>query len=199
MLALLATRPIEQVKVYSPTKKNREAFVEEMRAKTKTAISAVDTPQECATDVDILMAATSSLSRVIEPGWLKKGMHVSCIKAQEVDESIFDRCDRIAVHTKVQAKQADNILPGTQHVPVSHLTGWWKNEETAPKNYPDLADLLCGRGSGRENEGQITCFVNNIGLGLQFAALGALILKKAEESGIGEDLPGEWFTESVHP
>lgn len=199
LMALLATRPIQQVKVYSPTKKNRDAFVEETRAKTRIDITPVDSPQECAQDVDILMAATSSLARVIEPEWLRNGIHISCIKAQEVDESVFDRCDRIVVHTKVQGKQADNILPGTQHVPVSHLAGWWKNEETAPKNYPDLADLLCGHATGRETEGQITCFVNNIGLGLQFAALGALILKQAEEAGIGEELPGEWFTESVHP
>ncbi len=199
LLALLATRPIEQVKVYSPSKKNRDAFVQEMRAKTKIDITAVDSPEKCAGEVDILMAATSSLVRVIEPEWLRKGMHVSCIKAQEVDESVFARCNRIVVHTKVQTKQADNILPGTQHVPVTHLAGWWQNEKTAPKNYPDLADLVSGRKTGRENDGQVTCFVNNIGLGLQFAALGALILKKAEETGFGEELPGEWFTESVHP
>jgi ornithine cyclodeaminase/alanine dehydrogenase-like protein (mu-crystallin family) len=199
LLALLATRPIKQVKVYSPSKKNRDAFVQEMRAKTNTDITAVDSPEKCAGDVDILMAATSSLASVIEPEWLRKGMHVSCIKAPEVDESVFDRCDRIVVHTKVQAKQAGNILPGTRHIPDTHMAGWWKNEETAPKNHPDLADLASGRITGRENDEQITCFVNNIGLGLQFAALGALILKKAGESGIGEDLPREWFTESVHP
>ena len=199
LLALMATRPIEQVKVYSPSKKNRHAFVEEMRTKTNKDIHAVDSPQECARDVDILMAATSSLARVIEPEWLRSGMHVSCIKAQEVDEAVFDRCDRIVVHTKVKARQAGNILPGTQHIPDTPSAGWWKNEKTAPKNFPDLADLLCDRETGRENDGQITCFVNNIGLGLQFAALGALIYKKAQEAGIGKNLPDEWFTESVHP
>ena len=199
LMALLATRPIEQVKVYSPSKKNRDAFVEEIYAKTETAITAVDAPEKCAEDVDILMAATSSLVRVIEPEWLKNGMHVSCIKAQEVDESVFDCCDRIVVHTKVKAKQAGNVLPSTQNIPDTPSAGWWKNEKTAPQNFPDLADLVCGRAAGRGNEEQITCFVNNIGLGLQFAALGALILKQAEESGIGEELPGEWFTESAHP
>ncbi|MBW2443301.1 MAG: hypothetical protein JRH12_22715 [Deltaproteobacteria bacterium] len=134
-----------------------------------------------------------------EPEWLRNGMHVSCIKVQEVDESVFDRCDRIVVHTKVKAKQTGNVLTGTQHVPDTSPAGWWKNAKTAPQNYPDLADLLCGRAAGRGDAGQITCFVSNIGLGLQFAALGALILRQAEESGIGEELPGEWFTESVHP
>ena len=197
--ALLAARPIEQVKVYSPSKKNREAFVQEMRAETNIDIIGVDLPEKCAQEVDILMAATSSLSRVIEPEWLREGMHVSCIKAQEVDESVFKRCDRIVVHTKVQGKQEDNILTGTPHIPNTHLEGWWRNEKNAPKNYPDLADLVSGENIGRKNDGQVTCFINNIGLGLQFAAVGALILKKAREKGIGEELPNNWFSESVHP
>lgn len=197
--ALLATRSIDQVKVYSPTKANRDAFVQEMRLKTDIAIVSVDSAETCARDVDILMTATSSLDRVIEPEWLKPGMHVSCIKSQEIDASVFDRCDRIVTHTKVRAKQANNILPGTAHLPQSDLTGWWRHETTAPHNFPDLADLVTGRSDGRQNGQETTCFVNNIGLGLQFAALGALILNKAKESGIGTELPGDWFSESVHP
>ena len=80
-----------------------------------------------------------------------------------------------------------------------HLEGWWKKDDTAPDRYPDLTDLVSDRESGRNNTDEVTCFVNNIGLGLQFAALGALILDKAKESGSGNELPDEWFTESVHP
>jgi alanine dehydrogenase len=45
----------------------------------------------------------------------------------------------------------------------------------------------------------VTCFLNNIGLGYQFAAAGALLYRKAKESGAGHDLPTDWFTEDVHP
>jgi hypothetical protein len=38
-----------------------------------------------------------------------------------------------------------------------------------------------------------------IGLGLQFAAMGVLIMNKAESFNAGKVLPDEWFTESVHP
>jgi len=38
-----------------------------------------------------------------------------------------------------------------------------------------------------------------VGLGLQFAALGALILEKAKQRGVGRELPREWFSETVHP
>lgn len=199
LLALLAVRPIQKVKVFSPTRKHREAFVSEMRDRTGVNIIAVDAVEACAKDVDILMAATSSIERVIEPQWIKPGMHLSCIKSQEVDETVFDKCDRVVMHTKIQGKQTDNILPGTQKIPAAHLQGWWKKDDTLPDRYPDLTDLVSGRESGRNNKDEVTCFVNNIGLGLQFAALGALILDKAKESGNGNELPDEWFSESVHP
>ena len=199
LLALLAVRPIQQVKVFSPIHKHREAFVSEMRDRTGVNITAVETAAACAKDVDILMAATSSIERVIEPQWIKTGMHLSCIKSQEVDETVFTKCDRVVMHTKIQGKQTDNILPGTQKIPAAHLEGWWQKDDTATDRYPDLTDLVSGRESGRNNTDEVTCFVNNIGLGLQFAALGALILDKARESGSGNELPDEWFSESVHP
>jgi ornithine cyclodeaminase/alanine dehydrogenase-like protein (mu-crystallin family) len=199
LMALLTVRKIQKVKVFSPTRKNREAFVEEMRQKTGVDITAVESVEQCVNGVDILMSATSSVERVIQAEWLKPGMHISCIKSQEIDETVFDRCDRVVMHTKIQAKQTDNILPGTRNIPAKHLKGWWRKDSASSQQLLDLTDLLSGREPRRKDEKEITCFVNNIGLGLQFAALGVLILKKAEELGAGTDLPDEWFTESVHP
>ncbi|MCC6779644.1 MAG: hypothetical protein IT537_23940 [Hyphomicrobiales bacterium] len=45
----------------------------------------------------------------------------------------------------------------------------------------------------------MTCFISNIGLGYQFAAVGALIYRKAKEARRGHDLPTDWLTEDVHP
>jgi len=38
-----------------------------------------------------------------------------------------------------------------------------------------------------------------LGLGYQFAAAGAVIYRKARESGLGHELPTDWFTQDVHP
>ena len=43
----------------------------------------------------------------------------------------------------------------------------------------------------------MTCFINNIGLGYQFAAAGAVVYRKAKESGLGHQVPTDWFTEDV--
>jgi hypothetical protein len=46
---------------------------------------------------------------------------------------------------------------------------------------------------------RVTCFLNNLGQGYQFAAAGSVVYRKAKESGLGHDLPTDWFTEDVHP
>ena len=41
--------------------------------------------------------------------------------------------------------------------------------------------------------------LNLTGIGLQFAAAGAALYRKAREAGRGRELPTEWFTEDVVP
>jgi ornithine cyclodeaminase/alanine dehydrogenase-like protein (mu-crystallin family) len=74
--------------------------------------------------------------------------------------------------------------------------GWWKDRAG---RYPELCELLAERVPGREHADEITCFVNNVGTGLQFAAVGAMVLRRAREQGAGRELPDDWFTEDVHP
>jgi ornithine cyclodeaminase/alanine dehydrogenase-like protein (mu-crystallin family) len=67
------------------------------------------------------------------------------------------------------------------------------------KALPTLADLIAGRIEGRRQSEQITGFVNNIGLGVQFAAVGARVYAAAKEKGYGREVPLDWFTQDVHP
>jgi ornithine cyclodeaminase/alanine dehydrogenase-like protein (mu-crystallin family) len=77
--------------------------------------------------------------------------------------------------------------------------GWQLAEDIDFKKLPTLPELIVGRVEGRGSPADVTCFINNIGLGYQFAAAGALVYRKAKESGVGHDLPTDWFTEDVHP
>jgi ornithine cyclodeaminase/alanine dehydrogenase-like protein (mu-crystallin family) len=189
LMAARAARSFREVRIYSPRRESREAFAAEHDAR------AVDSVEACVEGADVILAATSSMVRVIEPKWLKPGMHVGCIKNQEIDGEVLDRCDRVFVHTKSGAKQF-NVLPGTPNVDEDRERGWWKGRGAS---YPELAELLGERVPGRERSDEITCFVNNVGTGLQFTAAGALALRKAREQGLGHELPDEWFTEDVHP
>jgi alanine dehydrogenase len=196
LAAALAARPFREVRVYSPRRETREAFVGASRKLYQTKIVAVDSADACVQGADVIAAATSSMVRVIEPRWLRPGMHVSCIKTQELDAEVLERCDRVVLHSRRQAKQINNVMKETAHAAEDDSQGWWKD---AIARYPDLGDVLTRRAQGRQDAKEITCFANNVGSGLQFAAAGALVLRKAREQSVGTELPDDWFSEDVHP
>jgi len=193
LMAARAVRNFREVRVYSPRRESREAFVAQ-----NENVRAVDSAEACVEGADVILAATSSMVRVIEPKWLRPGMHIGCIKSQEIDGEVLDRCDRVFVHNRQQAKQFNNVMPGTPNVDEAREQGWW-NDSARSDRYPDLGELLAERAPGRERADEITCFANNVGTGLQFAAAGALALRKAREQSVGKELPDEWFSEDVHP
>ena len=78
-------------------------------------------------------AATSSMVRVIDPGWLKPGVHMSCIKTQEVDAEVIKRCDRVLFSNRRQTKHYDNVMQGTPNLRAESGRGWWR------------AGAICGR------------------------------------------------------
>jgi alanine dehydrogenase len=200
LMAALAVHPFQQVRVFSPRSESRQAFVAESKARyPDLEILNIDNAEEAVQGADVIMASTSSLVRVLEPAWLKPGMHVSCIKSQEVDQELLNATDRVIVHVSAQPKAYENIMAGTPNVNPEYEAGWWTKPGNKFKEYQELSQLVAGKAVGRQNRDEITCFVNNVGIGLQFAAAGALVLEKAAKIDIGHELPDEWFSETVHP
>ncbi|HEV8108513.1 MAG TPA: hypothetical protein VGP97_13405, partial [Burkholderiales bacterium] len=191
LMAARAVRRFKEVRVFSPRAESREAF-----ASQHENVKTLNTIEACVEGADVILAATSSMVRVIEPKWLRPGMHIGCIKLQEIDAEVLGRCSRVLVHNRQQAKQISNVMPGTLNARKENDEGWWKDPA---HSYPDLGDLLAGKAPGRREESEITCFANNVGTGLQFAAAGAAVLAKARQLKIGTELPDDWFSEDVHP
>jgi ornithine cyclodeaminase/alanine dehydrogenase-like protein (mu-crystallin family) len=199
LAAALAVRAFREVRVYSPRHETRAAFVAEAQKVHKAKIVAVDSAEACVEGADVIAAATSSMVRVIEPRWLGPGVHVSCIKTQEVDAEVLARCDRVVFSNRRQTKHYDNVMKGTPNVKAESARGWWNDGAVCMDQFADLADVLAGRALGRQSDREITGFMNNVGTGLQFAAAGAYVLKKARAERVGTELPDDWFSEDVHP
>jgi alanine dehydrogenase len=191
LMAARAVRRFNEVRVFSPRAQSRDAFAAQYKN-----VRPVDSAEACVEGADVILAATSSMVRVIEPKWLRPGMHIGCIKSQEVDAEVLGRCDRVFVHNRQQAKQISNVMPGTPNARKENEGGWWKDPA---HSYPDLGDLLTGKAPGRREESEITGFANNVGTGLQFAAAGAAVLARARQMKVGTELPDDWFSEDVHP
>jgi len=77
--AHLVVRPLRKIKVYSPTKTNRERFAREMAAQTGVEVVPVNSAEEAVRGSDIVSAATNTIDPVIEGRWLEEGMHVTSL------------------------------------------------------------------------------------------------------------------------
>jgi alanine dehydrogenase len=204
---MCAVRKIKKVQVYSPTKANREGFAERMEKQVRVHVETMERPEDVADGADIFVAATNAITRVIPPEWVRPGVHLTCVKDCELGDETIRRADRIVIHSRRIAPE--NYIAGAGderieiHDPIDFLQARGK-KASLPKppfwiDAPELKDVVGGKVSGRQSPDEITCFVNNIGLGLQFAAVGGAIFAEARAKGVGREIPTEWFLESVHP
>ena len=202
LMAACAVRDIERIRCFSPNTEHREAFAEEMTEFLGVEVVAVETPEHALEDADIAMCATNANSKIFGPEWLVPGLHVSSIKHVEIDAAAVALADRVVTHIKetspihcvIEGMEGMEALP-SRYTPA----GWADINHLDFATLPQLTDLIAGRAPGRESDSEVTCFINNFGLGYQFAAIGALVLDKVREAGLGHQLPTEWFTETVHP
>ena len=196
--ALLAARDVKRIRCYSPNPERRRAFARAMSAETGVEIVPVETPEEAVQGADVVLCATNALEHIFFERWLEPGMHVSAIKKPEIEPAALKRAGSVVVHSHEGAPQ--HVLPPGVEMPERKKgTGWALLEEFDFGALPTLPDLITGKTPGRESAAQITCFLNNIGLGYQFAAAGAAVYKNARARGLGREMPTEWFTQDVHP
>lgn len=106
--ALSAVRPPSEVRVFSPTRENRDAFAE--RASTELGLNAAvsDSAEDAVAGADVVVLATRSERPVIEASWIRPGMHVTTVGpklagAAEVPPELADAADVLVSDSPQQA------------------------------------------------------------------------------------------------
>jgi len=198
LMAACAVRGIETIRCFSPNPQSREAFAAAMRTSLGVEVVPVGQPEEAIEGADIVMCATNSIDHIFFERWIEPGMHLSSIKRPEIEAKAIKRADRVAIH----CNEPSPIHDAAKGVLIEERVegrGWQLAEDVDFKTLPTLPELVVGRVEGRRSDAEVTCFINNIGLGYQFAAAGSVVYRKAKELGLGLELPTDWFTEDVHP
>jgi ornithine cyclodeaminase/alanine dehydrogenase-like protein (mu-crystallin family) len=196
LTAVWTVRKIETM-CFSP---NRDcaAFAKEMESVFGIAVVPVATAEEAIGSADIVMCATNSLTPVFFARWIAPGMHLSAIKLPEIDATAVARADRLVIHTQ-DAKPMHVTAKGLAVPETGEGKGWAAGRAIDFHRVPTLPDLIAGKAAGRGEDREVTCFINNLGLGYQFAAAGAVVYRNAKRRGRGRELPTEWLTQDVHP
>jgi ornithine cyclodeaminase/alanine dehydrogenase-like protein (mu-crystallin family) len=198
LMAACAVRNIKSIKVFSPNEKNRVNFAQEMSDVLNCEIAPVSNVEAVVSDVDIVMCSSNSIDAIFFEKWVKPGLHVSSIKMPEVEEAALRRADRVGLH--FGQRQPDTVTASNLAPPDRRSgKGWAVNATFDFDSCPKLPEMIVGEAKGRESDNESTVFINDMGLGLQFAAAAGLAYRKAKEAGLGHELPTDWFTEDVHP
>ena len=160
--ALSHVRSFREVRAWSPTRKNLDAFAAE------TGAIAKDSPEAAVRGADVIVIAASSHTPILFNDWVAPGAHVVSVGAtrptqREMDPALVAR-SRLFVDSRAAAlKESGDVIPfGDAHIVA------------------ELGEAACVRTSPRE----ITIF-KSLGLAVEDVAAAHLALTRARESGKG--------------
>jgi alanine dehydrogenase len=204
LLAFNEVRKIREVKVYSPTRKNREAYANQMSQKLGIKITAVERVEDAVRGCDIVATCTDSIQVVVnDPALIEPGMHLTCVKANEWNPEIVNNSDLVIKMGRPTLKlDVGQMRIGGEAAVVAGNAEEIKRIAN-PKvdifsaDFPLLTDIMSGKIQGRTDKKQVTFFVNSGTQGLQFASTAGYVIREAKRRGLGQEIPTEWFLQDI--
>jgi ornithine cyclodeaminase/alanine dehydrogenase len=173
--AIRATVPtIESVVAYCRTPGKLCAFCKKVDAK------AAESHREAATQ-DIVVTVTTSRDPVVRGEWLQEGALVCAVGAndpskRELDNVVLERATFVCCDSREQAR----LESGDLIEPVaSGILDWLEVNE--------LHEVVAGELVGRQSDTDIIVFKSN-GLAAWDVAIGAEVLRRARERGLGKEV-----------
>ncbi len=186
-----AVTGIEEIRVYSTRKERRESVARKLNDLLKVRAVAVENAQDAVAGCDIVTTATSSNEPVFDGHWLEPGTHVntmigsdSFLPRRETDDTTVLKSDLIVVNSResVRLDKQPELYP---HL-CRGVLDW--------SDIHEVGELLVKKHiHGRSTSQQITYHNNNVGMGIQFAALGRLLYERAKQKKVGTEIDAGFF------
>ncbi|HET6550178.1 MAG TPA: ornithine cyclodeaminase family protein [Solirubrobacter sp.] len=172
--AACAVRPIERVRIHSPTRARREGLAADLTEELGIDVAATDSAEEAVRGADVVITVTNANEPVLDAAWLAPGAHVNVIARGEIDAATILRADVIACSWREQI-----VRDVPEFRPVGGLIREGRISEDA---FLDL-DACVDAGSARGDDA-ITLFLSQ-GVGLWDAAIAPWAYEKLVSAGRG--------------
>jgi ornithine cyclodeaminase len=176
--ALVAAADVVRVRMYGPTAGTCGDTAAALRAELGVPVLPCATAEEAVSGADVVVTATTSTTPVLAAGWLRPGTTVISVGAFAPD-----RCevgdDVVAAADLVVADHAGTALAQSGQLVRAVASG-----VLDPSRVAGLGDVLIGRAAGRRSADDIVLYTS-VGLGIQDAAVAALLLDLAAAQGRG--------------
>jgi ornithine cyclodeaminase/alanine dehydrogenase-like protein (mu-crystallin family) len=182
--ALATALDLDTVLIATRTTARGQALVEKLRAmggRIPHDIRLVDGPEAAVRAADVVVAATTSHAPVVAGAWLKPGTFVAATgayapTAREVDSETVRRAARRVIDSRSDclAHAGDLVIPANEGV-------------ITLDSVVQIADLVAGRASGRQDADEIT-YYKSIGVPIQDVVTAQHIERRAIERGVGVEI-----------
>ncbi len=209
MQSFTAVRKIKKVQVFSPTKANREAFADEIRATYGIEVKVCDAPEQIYRGADITAGLTDSAVPVLNGDLLEPGTHIVNIGGSGIpDKKSLDRVDVYlrfgdapAPRGRPELALDDEYLAWEARPDAFKFGDGRKGKKahgvTIPEKRITLADLVSGKAKGRTSDSQITYSERGNLQGAQFYAVAGRVYELAKAAKLGHEIPTEWFLQDI--
>lgn len=179
LLALLNVLPqLAEIRVFDVKRERAEQFTAEMGGQTGRAITVMDSARATVAGADVYVTATATTEPIIEADWLEPGVFYSHVGSHECTFAAIEKMDKRVVDDWEQIKHR-----GVESLAIMHARGIIDDSAISA----EMGAIIDGQRPGRTSDREMIYF-NTVGLGIQDVALGALIYKRARESGRGQVL-----------
>ena len=175
--AVCAVRPIDTVRVFSPTSAHRIRFAGRVAADLDLDVTPADSAEAALEGSDIVITATNAQSPVFEGRSLRPGMHVTSIAngdktrvREEIDRDAMTRAAKVCITSKA-----------TVHANESDVFRAVRDGALTWDGVCELGDVILGNAPGRTAPEEITLFKLQ-GLGIMDLAVGLRAYEALKDS-----------------
>lgn len=183
-------RKFDLVKVYSPTKANREAFAKKWSPALNVDVRPVDLPENAVRGSDVINTATNALDPVVKTGWIAPGMFITTVKdSNELEFATFERAD-LLVSNRHGPMWVRYAIGGLDGVPEHGKEYWGRGGKIDWSDITVFGEIVGGVKPGRTSDDQVIVLAVK-GDGVQFAAVAFRVYELAKKAGLGTEVDTE--------
>jgi alanine dehydrogenase len=176
--AMLVSRNIRNVRVWSPNKDHLRDFVQRESKRHNIEIKASTTAEEAIRNADLICTTTSCKEPIVLFDWLAPGAHINAVGAcvpttRELDSNTVAR-SRLYVDRLESAlnEAGDFLIPKKEGlVDENHIQG-------------EIGEVLIGRKKGRGSHDEITIF-KSLGIAVEDLASANFLYEQASSKNVG--------------
>ena len=177
----VTVREFETVRVFSPTRENREAFATEMDAELAPDVRAVDSGAAAVGEADVVITATTASEPVFDGADLPDGAHVTVMGQYDPEKREVDG-DTVARSTYVP-----DLRERAPRDAGAYILAREEGAIGEDHIHAELGEVVAGVEPGRTNPEAVTLFDSG-GTAIETVAAAHMLYEKAREEGLGTEI-----------